>query len=137
MAEVGLDGAGIDAVTVVPMLFAVITDAARTHSLIIPCSEGISAKSDRLLPESRDSLLIACSEATMSVEFPKQLEGNALWMHCAGGVERDSSLPTGRGSTFWFKKFLERDRESFCFQSQNKLLKRVEASSVVTHRMLN
>ena len=44
-------------------------------------------------------------------------------------MERDSSLPTGRGSTFWFKKFLERDRESFCFQSQNKLLKRVEASS--------
>ena len=78
------------------MLFAVITGAARTHSLIIPCSEGISAKSDRLLPESRDSLLIACSEAIMSVEFPKQLEGNALWMHCGADKPRSSCDPIKR-----------------------------------------
>jgi hypothetical protein len=52
---------------VVPLLFAVITGAiSQTHSLLIPCSEGISARPDRLLPEPLlrdDSLLIACSEA--------------------------------------------------------------------------
>jgi hypothetical protein len=85
VAEVGLDGAGIDAVTVVPMLFAVITDAARTHSLIIPCSEGISAKSDRLLPESRDSLLIACSEAKGAVPI--------TGLTRAGWMSRASFLP--------------------------------------------
>ena len=52
---------------VVPLLFAVITGAiAQTHSLLIPCSEGNPARSDRLLPEPLlrdDSVLIACSEA--------------------------------------------------------------------------
>ena len=63
--------------------------------------------------------------------FPVPITGltRAGWIttHEPGGVERDSSLPTGRGSTFSFKKF--RDRESFCLQSRNKLLKRVGASS--------
>ena len=41
---------------VVPLLFAVITGAiAQTHSLLIPCSEGIPARPD--------SLFVACSEA--------------------------------------------------------------------------
>jgi hypothetical protein len=48
---------------VVPLLFAVITGAiAQTHSLLIPCSEGIPARPD--------SLFVACSEAIVSIEFP-------------------------------------------------------------------
>jgi hypothetical protein len=46
----------IVAAAVVPLLFAVITGAiAQTHSLLIPCSEGIPARPD--------SLFVACSEA--------------------------------------------------------------------------
>ena len=48
---------------VVPLLFAVITGAiAQTHSLLIPCSEGIPARPD--------SLFVACSEAMQQRLLP-------------------------------------------------------------------